>query len=224
MKTKYKVILTDDHTIIRDGIKALLQDDLDIQVIGEASSGEELLFLLPSTPADVVVLDIKMPGMDGFETATQVKSLMPTTQVLALTMMDHEHYIMQMLKAGANGYLLKSVGKRELAHAIKTVANGGAYISTEIALNLLHKYCSLEAPKSQEQQSQDSGADLSKRELEVLNLIADGLTNSEIAEKLFTSKRTIETHRQNLLEKTQTKNTASLITYAFSKGILKPMV
>ncbi|QHL86135.1 response regulator [Nibribacter ruber] len=224
MKAKYRVILTDDHTIIRDGIKALLQDEDDIQVIGEAASGEELLFLLPSTPADVVVLDIKMPGMDGFETASQIKNIMPQTQVLALTMMDHEHYILQMMKAGANGYLLKSVGKMELAHAIKMVANGGSYISTEIALNLLHKYCSPTGPGHQGQGKQHTGTELSKRELEVLQLIADGLTNQEIAEKLFTSKRTIETHRQNLLEKTQTKNTASLITYAFSRGILNPQV
>ena len=219
MNAKYKVILTDDHTIIRDGVKALLQDDQDIQVIGEASSGEELLFLLPSTPADVIVLDIKMPGMDGFETASQVRNLRPEIQVLALTMVDQEHNILQMFKAGAKGYLLKSAGKLELAHAIKMVANGGHYISTDIALNLLHKYCRLDEPKAQEQ----LGSDLSKRELEVLRLIAEGLTNGEIAEKLFTSKRTIETHRQNLLEKTHTKNTASLITYAFSRGILKPV-
>lgn len=225
MEDRIRVILTDDHTIIRDGIKALLQEEDLIQVVGEAASSEELLLLLPHQPVEVILMDIKMPGNDVFQTVQSIKGQYPTTQVLALTMLENEHYIVQMLKAGAMGYLLKNVGKHELLHAIKMVAMGETYISTDVTLNLLSKYCGAAGPVLKEKRVKnidDLPDEISKREMEVLVLIAEGYTNAEIAEKLFTSKRTIETHRQNLLEKTHTKNTASLIKYAFTKGILQP--
>ncbi len=217
-----KLILTDDHQIVRDGIKALLKDEQKIEVVGEASDGIELIKLLDTTFADLVLLDISMPNKDGFETVQHLKSHYPNLKVLVLSMLTQESYVSKMLEAGASGYILKNVGKEELTSAIGLVASGTTYICSEIAIGLLKKNGvdpgianGGKAEVSKEQQKS-----ISKRELEVLTLIAEGFTNAEIADKLFTSKRTIETHRQNLLEKTQMKNTATLIKYALKQGII----
>lgn len=217
-----KLILTDDHQIIRDGIKALLKDEQKIQVVGEASDGNELIELLTTTSADVVLLDISMPKRNGFETIRHVRQHYPEVKVLVLSMLTHETYVNRMLEAGASGYVLKNAGKEELSSAIGLVAAGTPYICSEIAIDLLKKNAAISTPsnvnKVEVLKEQHKG--LSKRELEVLHLIAEGYTNAEIARKLFTSKRTIETHRQNLLEKTQMKNTATLIKYALQQGLI----
>jgi len=213
-----RVILVDDHTIIRDGIKALLKDNKGIQVVGEAGTGKELLEMLPAIEADVVMMDINMPEMDGFETTTMLQEQHSDVKVLILSMLDHENYIAKIMDAGASGYLLKNTGREEMVCGIKIVAAGGNFISSAISINLLKK---LQNPNykptvTEEKQTRD----LSQREIEILKLIADGLTNAEIADKIFTSKRTVETHRQNIIEKTKAKNTAALIKYAISKGII----
>lgn len=213
-----RLILVDDHTIIRDGIKALLKDKEDIQVVGEASNGKELLDLLTHTPADVVMMDVNMPEMDGFETTTYLKEHYEHIKVLVLSMLDHESYISKILTAGASGYMLKNTGREELICGIRIVASGGQFICSTVALNLLKK---LQNPNYKPVSAEDKQTrDLSQREIEILKLIADGLTNAEIADKIFTSKRTVETHRQNIIEKTKAKNTAALIKYAISKGII----
>lgn len=217
-----KVILTDDHQIIRDGIKALLKEEHKISVVGEASDGEELIRLLSSTPADVVLMDINMPKKDGFETTRYLKENFPGVKVLVLSMLKHESYVNRMLEAGALGYILKNAGKDELMSAIELVASGTPFISSEVALELLKKTQGTPAVSASKVTGESGQLHkvLSKREVEVLNLIAQGFTNAEIAEKLFISKRTIETHRQNLLEKTHMKNTATLIKYAIQNGII----
>ncbi|MGV3642022.1 MAG: response regulator [Adhaeribacter sp.] len=213
-----RLILVDDHTIIRDGIKALLKDKEDIQVVGEASNGKELLSLVANTPADVVMMDVNMPEMDGFETTTYLKEHYDHLKVLVLSMLDHESYISKILAAGASGYMLKNTGREELVCGIRIVASGGQFICSTVALNLLKK---LQNPNYKPVSTEDKQTrDLSQREVEILKLIADGLTNAEIADKIFTSKRTVETHRQNIIEKTKAKNTAALIKYAISKGII----
>lgn len=213
-----RLILVDDHTIIRDGIKALLKDKEDIQVVGEAGNGKELLGLLANTPADVVMMDVNMPEMDGFETTTYLKEHYDHIKVLVLSMLDHESYISKILAAGASGYMLKNTGREELVCGIRIVASGGQFICSTVALNLLKK---LQNPNYKPASTEDKQTrDLSQREIEILKLIADGLTNAEIADKIFTSKRTVETHRQNIIEKTKAKNTAALIKYAISKGII----
>ncbi len=216
------VILTDDHKIIRDGIKALLHDEENIKVIGEASNGNELIKLLAQQPADVVLMDINMPEMDGFETTRYLKDHFPDVRVLVLSMLDSESYITKIMEAGATGYILKNAGKEELSSAIQLVASGTPYICSDVAMGLLRR-TNVNAPMAfaGSNTSATGQKELSKREIEVLGLIAEGYTNAEIAEKLFTSKRTIETHRQNLLEKTQTRNTATLIKYALQKGIIE---
>jgi len=218
LESPIKVILVDDHTIIRDGLKALLKDNKDIVVVGEAGTGRELINMLPTTDADVVLMDINMPELDGFETTAILKEQNSDLKVLILSMLDHENYIAKIMDTGASGYLLKNTGRDEMVCAIKIVATGGQFISSAISINLLKK---LQNPNykpavSEEKQTKD----LSQREIEILKLIADGLTNAEIADKIFTSKRTVETHRQNIIEKTKAKNTAALIKYAIGKGII----
>jgi DNA-binding NarL/FixJ family response regulator len=213
-----RVLLTDDHTILRDGIRALLTLQPGLEVVGEAGNGQELLALLESTPADVVLMDINMPVMDGFETMAHLREQYPDLRVLVLSMLDHENYVHRMLEAGAYGYVLKNADITEISHAIRTVAAGRPFLCTELGLDLLNKLVRTSVVVSEGNRLKSG--DLSKRELEVLHLIAEGLTNSEIADRLFTSKRTIETHRQNIIEKTQTKNTAALIKFAVSNGLL----
>ena len=195
----------------------MLEDDKELEVVGEASNGQELLELLEHTPADIVLLDINMPVMDGYEAARQVKEYFPDTKVLALSMLNSEPFVQKMMESGASGYILKSTGKAELRSAIKLVAGGTAFMGADLAIRLLNKSA---ATDMEEEKPNRGNSVLSKRELEVLALIAEGFTNAEIADKLFTSKRTIETHRQNILEKTSAKNTANLVKYAIKNGYI----
>ena len=213
-----RVILTDDHSILRDGIRALLSGETDIEVVSEASNGAELLEMLATTPANVVLMDVQMPVLDGFATMARLRQEFPAVQVLVLSMLDNENYVARMLEAGALGYVLKNAAIAEITHAIRMVAAGQPFLCTEIGLNMLHKAVNQTGSPTSEQAG--NGADLTARELEVLKLIAEGLTNAEISEKLFTSKRTIETHRQNIISKTQAKNTAALIKLAVSRGLI----
>ncbi|RDC63489.1 response regulator transcription factor [Adhaeribacter pallidiroseus] len=212
------ILLVDDHKIIRDGIKSLLKDEATIEVVGEASNAQELIEILPEKEVDVIIMDLNMPVMDGFEGTKYIKENHPDKKVLVLSMLDNENYISKVMDAGASGYILKNTGREEMIYAITTIAAGNLFICTEIALNLLKRVQSSTA-KIENNGTRQPG-DLSKREIEVLRLIAEGLTNAEIADKLFTSKRTIESHRQHLIEKTQAKNTAALVKFALEKGII----
>lgn len=212
-----RLLLVDDHTIIRDGIQALLADVPDFDVVGQARNGRELLDMLADTPADVVLMDLNMPVLSGFEAVPLLRQQYPEVKILILSMLDHEKYVHQVLDAGAHGYVLKNASKEEIVYAIRTVASGRPFLCTEIGINLLHKL--IQGPVAPPAGAKKP-SDLSNRETEVLKLIAEGFTNAEIADKLFTSKRTIETHRQNIIEKTQAKNTAALIKYAMETGLL----
>lgn len=214
---KIRVIIADDHKIIRVGLRGLLEREKDIEVAGEAENGMNLLALLKSTPTDVILMDIDMGDTNGIETTRQVKELYPAAQVLGLTMHEEQNYIIPMLEAGASGYLLKDAGREELLGAIHTVYHGDSYFSQKVSATLLHAIT-----KQKEAPSFKSGKNqipLSDREIEVLQLIARELSNGEIAEKLFISIRTVDTHRRNLLEKLNVKNTAGLVKYAIENGI-----
>lgn len=219
-KKMIRVILTDDHKLIREGLKAIFNESSSIDVVGEASDGNELLELLQKTQADVILLDINMPGKNGIETTKELQLLHPEVKVLVLSMLDHERYVHQVMEAGASGYVLKNAGKEELTSAIQLVAAGVTYISPEVAIDLLKKSQLPDLQNCHTPETDRIPRELTRRELEVLILISEGFTNAEIAEKLFTSKRTVETHRQNLLEKTQTNNTATLIKFALKNGII----
>ncbi|RZK61721.1 MAG: response regulator transcription factor [Hymenobacter sp.] len=212
-----RVFLVDDHALVRSGLRLLLSAQPDLLIVGEAANGQELLAQLPTTPADVVLLDMQMPVMNGPETARQLRAQHPAVQVLALSMLDQEEYIWQMLDAGAKGYLLKSAGPEEISTGIRTVAAGGEFLSTTAGLAALHKLRTSLLPPTA---PNSLAGGLSRREQEVLQLIASGLTTGEIADKLFVSKRTVETHRQNVLDKLNAKNTAALIRLAMSEGLI----
>jgi len=211
-----RIFLVDDHTIVRDGLRALLANEPDITIVGEAGNGQELLDRLPTTPADVVLLDANMPVLDGLATTQRLRAEYPQVRVLILSMLAHERYIGQLFDAGASGYVLKSAEKDEILVAIQMVISGRQFLCSDLGLGMLRKVLA----KDDEPDETTKASRLSRRESEVLQLLAEGLTTNEIAEKLFTSKRTIETHRQNILEKTQTKNTAALIRLAVTQGLL----
>ena len=181
-----RIVLADDHTILRDGIRALLSAEADLEVVGEASNGTEVLAILETIPVDVVLMDVQMPVLDGFATMPELRRRFPEVRVLALTMLDHENYVARMLEAGALGYVLKNAAICEITHAIRTVAAGNLFLCTEIGLNMLHKAVAQSGSVMANAADNHTGADLTARELEVLKLIAEGLTNGEISDKLFT--------------------------------------
>jgi len=218
LKNPIKVLLADDHTIVRNGIVALLEKEHDIEIVAEANNGEEVLALLKSgIETDVILTDINMPDMNGMELINTLSDGYPKIKVLVLTMLEQEKYVVKSLDAGASGYLLKNVNIDEIIFAIKQITSGYKYICTGISLKLLAQVNDRYVVGSSQNKL---NGDISKREIEILTLIAQGYTNGEIAEKLFTSKRTIEGNRQNLLEKTGTKNTAALISFVIRNRII----
>ena len=200
---------------MRDGLRALFELEPSLQVVGEAESGEQLLAQLPATPCDVVVLDLHMPGLDGLATTRRLRAEFPDVRILILSMTDHERAIGEVLAAGASGYVLKNAGHDEIVTAVRAVAAGQRFLCSELGLTMLEKLLAV-TPESAPQLL--SG--LTAREQEILRLVADGLTTAQIAEKLFTSPRTVESHRQNIMAKTGTKNTAALVKAAASQGWL----
>jgi DNA-binding NarL/FixJ family response regulator len=213
-----RVFIVDDHAIVRDGLRALLDSEPGLTVVGEAGHGQELLDRLPDTPTDVVLLDMNMPVLDGLATTTRLHAEYPEVKILVLSMLNHERYIGQLFDAGAHGYILKSAEKGEIVVAIQLVASGKRFLCSDLGLTMLRKV--LDRDVSSELVEIKKPGQLTRRETEILRLLSEGLTTSEMAEKLFTSKRTIETHRQNILEKTHTKNTAALIKLAMTQGLL----
>ena len=209
-----KVILVDDHQVIREGLKLLLSKPAaNIQVVADAASAQQLYALLPETQADIVLLDLDLPGIDGHSAISYLQQHYPALKVLILTMMNQEQDVARAMAAGADGYLCKTSTKEELQQALQIVASGNKYITPQVSLKLLGKV--QETPDLA-----DKHDTLSKREIEVLKLIAEGYTAEKIADKIFTSRRTVETHRQNILEKTKAKNTANLIVYAVRHHLL----
>ena len=211
-----RLFLVDDHTVLRDGLRALFQQEKWLQVVGEAENGEQLLAQLPATPCDVVLLDLHMPGLDGLATTQRLRAEFPDVQILILSMADHALAIGQVMAAGARGYVLKNAGHDEIVVAVRTVAAGKRFLCSELGLTMLEKVLA-GAPEAPAKPTNG----LSAREQEILRLVADGLTTAQIAEKLYTSPRTVETHRQNIMEKTGAKNTAALVKAAVSQGWLR---
>ncbi len=206
------VLIADDHQISIDGIKAILKDETDIQVAGEANNGREVLDLLKANEPDVILMDINMPEMDGIEATRQISLQYPKVKVLTLTMYDEIGFIEGIIKAGAKGYILKNSGTREMLDAIRTVYEGGQYYNDEIA-NILIKGL-------QEKHREKDKADLTRRETEVLKLIAREYTSHQIARELYISFHTVESHRKNIHSKLGVKNLAGLVKYALENGLL----
>ncbi len=214
-----KVILAEDHNIVRNGIRNLLEQDGSFTIIGEAPNGAEVLNLIARGHVpDLLLADMNMPELGGIEVAGQLKASHPQIKTILLTMLDHEKYVVKAFKAGVSGYLLKNVSSNELVFALKHVHIDGRYVCNELALRFLDHL--MNRSDMTENADQDLSVELSKRETEVLTLIAEGYTNQEIADRLFTSKRTIEGYRQSMIEKTGTRNTAALIRFALQNGIV----
>lgn len=208
MKNAIRLFVADDHQMFIDGIIALLEGD-DIKITGSATSGKELLEKLTLTPADIILMDIGMPGLDGIETTIQVSQKFPEAKVIALSMYDDHHKVIKMLKAGAKGYVLKNTSKKELMEAILKVADGGVYYSDKVIANTMQSIGNNNSPL----------AKLTEREIEVIKLVVRSLTNKEIAEELSISELTVNTHRKNAMRKLSIKNTAALVKFALEQGL-----
>ncbi len=213
------ILIVDDHQMIREGIQASLSDTPDIRIVGEAGTGDEALEKLAAHPSvKVVVMDISLgDGQDSTDITQKLLKQFPQIQVLVLTMHDEEAHITTMLQAGATGYLLKDTGMDELVTAIRTVSSGDTYFCKRVADTMMEKFM-------QKKKSVKVGGipveQLTKREREILQLIAEEFTNQEIAEKLFISPRTVDTHRRNLILKLNVKNTAGLVRYAIKQNLI----
>jgi DNA-binding NarL/FixJ family response regulator len=210
---KIRIIIADDHQLFRNGLKILLDSFPEFEVTGEASNGVEFLKLLNNTEADIALMDINMPEMDGIEATRKGLGICPGINIIALSMYGEEEYYYKMVDAGAKGFLLKDSDIAEVKEAIITVTKGGSYFSQELLYHVIQKI------KHREHESKS--ANLSKREKEILFKICEGLSNQEIAETLFISKRTVDKHRANLLGKTNSKNTASLILFAIRNKLIE---
>lgn len=211
-----KILLCDDHAVVRMGLKMLLNNNKDIEVIGEASEGDEAIRLAQELKPNVVIMDLSMPhGKDGLTATTELKKLMPEVAILILTMHDDEEYLFRAIQVGASGCILKSAPQEELLGAIRSVSNGNAYLHPSATKRLMEEYIG-----SVKQGNSDTFNLLSDREKEVLTLIAKGFSNKEIAEKLFISVKTVETHKSNLMEKLQMKTRPELVAFALKKGLL----
>jgi DNA-binding NarL/FixJ family response regulator len=210
-----KLFITDDHQIIIDGIKSLLSTEKDIQIVGEALSGKNTIEQLINRKVDVLLLDISMPEIDGIETCNQIRTLYPAVKVLILTMHNEKGLISSALKNGAKGYILKTSGRDVLVKAITTIANGETYFSEDVKNTFIESNVS-----GNKQNTRILPLKLTRREKEVLELIAEEFTTNEIGQKLFISKDTVETHRKNLLSKFGARNMAGLIRIAIEKDLL----
>lgn len=207
-----RVIIADDHIIFRKGLATILNEISQVKVVGEAANGHELLELLRKTPADVILMDIKMPKMDGIEATRKIMTSHPGIRVIALTMHEEISYFNKMIEVGATGFLLKKTTQEELEKAIMAVMNDLNYYSEEF-MSSIHQPVTAPPPRR-------SDIQLSEREQEVLELICKGCSNSEISKHLGLSNRTIDGHRARLFEKTGAKNAPNLVMYAIKHGLV----
>ncbi len=211
-----EVILADDHAVVRDGIKAIVErKGEDITIIGEASNGKEVLELAKSTPADVYVLDIAMPLLNGIETTARLRKMDPQCKIIILSMLDDRTFVEKAFKYGANGYILKETASEEIVHAIREVSTNKYFLSPKISKFVVDGFLGKKYPEDQKKKQ----FDLTKREREILQLIAEGFTNKEIAKHLDLAFNTVHVHRNNIMKKLNIHKQADLVRYALKEGI-----
>jgi len=214
---RIKVIVADDHAIVREGVRMILAREPDIEVVGEAADGEQALELVAAQRPQVVIMDISMPGMGGIEATQRLKAEHPEIQVLALTMHEDESYVFQLLRAGAAGYVLKRAAAQDLVQAVRAASRGEAFLYPSVARKVVEDY--LKRVETGEERERYDG--LTAREKEILTLIAGGLSNQQIAEKLYISIKTVQTHRAHILEKLGLHDRTELVRYAIRKGLIE---
>jgi DNA-binding NarL/FixJ family response regulator len=210
-----RLIIADDHQIVREGLVALIEDEPDLQVVGQAATGRQAVRLARQHRPELALLDIAMPDMSGLEATRRIVTILPETKILVLTMHEEEAFFFEALHAGASGYLLKGVPSDELLNALRAVYEGGVYLSPQLAGNLVQDYLQHNIPP----QLDDT---LTPREREILTLIAQGLSNRDIANRLTLSINTVKTHRLHIYQKLDLRDRAGLIDYALRRGLLRP--
>lgn len=216
MENKLSIVLADDHTILREGLRALLTADSNFEIVGEARDGREAVRCVEKLGPDLLLMDLSMPRMSGMDAIREIKKRYPETKIIALTVHKTEEYLLTTLQAGADGYVLKDATHDELMLAIKNVMGGKSYLSPGVSEKVIEGY--LEGKENN--RSLSSWESLSQREREVLKLIAEGYKNKEIADDLCISLKTVEKHRANLMKKLDLHNAAALTVYAMDKGLI----
>ena len=216
MEKAKRIVIAEDHTILREGLRSLLSTSEELEVVGEAGDGMSAIRTIRETDPDLVLLDLNMPKMDGIAVIREIKQHSPETKILALTMYRKEDYILEVFKAGGNGYCLKSAGHEDLMMAIRAVLDGKQYVSPEISGMVLEGY--LESRKTIKKKS--SFDILTQREKEVLKMVGEGAQNKEIADYLCISPKTVEKHRANIMQKLDLHTASALTSYAIEKGLV----
>jgi len=214
MSDRTKVLLADDHTIVREGILSLLQEQPEVIVVGTAENGREAVEKARRTFPDVVVMDVAMPLLNGIEATRQLRRFLPQTKVIVLTMYADEEYVLRALQAGVRGYLLKKAAASELLQAIRTVERGDFYLSSDISHVIVDRYLASANPE-------EETISLSDRERQILQLVAEGHTNRQIGTALGITQKTVDTHRTRLMAKLDIHDTPGLVRYAIRKGIVR---
>jgi DNA-binding NarL/FixJ family response regulator len=213
---KHRILIADDHSMVRDGVKNLINQNKDLVVVGEASSGSQALELFDSLNPDLLIMDISMPDMNGMEVSKLILAKNPQANIVILSMYDDEDYISRCLEYGVKGYVIKNESGSELDYAIRSVLIGKNYFSRQAQDVIFRKYSQNVSKKKQREDS----VKLTKREVEIIKLIAEGMTSQEMANKLFISPRTVETHRANLMKKIGVKNAIELVKKAEQMDLL----
>lgn len=217
-KKKFKVILVDDHKLFRDGLKFVIMQMDNLEVVAEASNGKEFLDIIEKQEADLVLMDISMPELNGIEATKLAIAKNPKLKILALSMFCDEEYYFQMIQAGVMGFVLKESGKNELEEAISAILKGESFFSQKLLREII---ININNPAQKLKSQNEDRIELTKRETEVLKLICEGMSNSQIADKLFISLRTVEGHKSNLITKTGVKNSISLVMCALKNKLVE---
>lgn len=214
---KIRILLADDHTILRAGLRMMLNAQPDMEIVGEAQDGRQAIAETQRLQPDIILMDITMPDMNGIEATRQIKRLHPETKVLMLTMHENEEYVFQALRAGAAGYMLKEAADTDLISALRVIQSGQFYLSPMAQSVMVGDY--LQRVRTGEEK--DSYSSLTEREREILKLVAEGYTNNQIAERLVISPKTVDTHRTHVMDKLNLHSRAELVKYAMRRGLLE---
>ncbi len=212
---KIKLILVDDHKLFRIGLKAFLKNEKELEIIGEADNGFEAIKIVQEKNADIILLDISLPGLSGITVAQEIRKIKPNIKIIVLTMHEDKFYLQELLKLGVNGFILKKSTGEILLEAINTVYNGDYYIDPHLSKFIVESF------QNQNHNKLNRVEILTKRELDVCKLLALGYTNKEIAKKLHISVRTVETHRKNIMDKLQLKSRAEIVKFAIEHNLIK---